>query len=443
MTSQTKMLNDLIEKVSTDLGDVTTTERLFAQENAFAALVRSAPPRRRQRRILTVSAAATAAVCLLLWLTSFFSVHEIPFFIGNASQRGVIGRWEETPKGMGLVIAFAQGSRIDLREKTAARVIAADERKVQVTLRNGLIEPDIVGNGKTEWIVDAGPWRISVLGTHFTVDWRQEKDILEVAVTRGRVRVARQDGVGHSVEVFGGELFRAENGRPIVTPLEAAKNQSLSSDLADQRQSVSSADEIPSTQEDIDTENESSPESKASDNADETRENSTSDGDARRAHEGRGNRLEWLVHYANGVYDAALASADKYGIDKLIDQLDAVRLWKLQDAARITRRYDLSEKILHRFRERFPKDKNADVAGFLLGRIAMDKRQYAVAARWFNTYIAEAPRGPLAEEAHGLLIIVYEKTGQTDRARQAAAAYLDRYRGGAFAKIAGAHVRDR
>ncbi len=428
MTSQTKMLSDLIEKVSIDLGDVTSTERLFAQENAFAALVRSAPRRRRQRRLIAVSIAAIAVVCFMSWLMVFFTVDEIPFYVGNTQQRGVIGRWEATPKGADSVIAFAQGSRINLREQTVARVTTADERKVRVTLRSGFIEPDIVGNGKTEWIVEAGPWRISVLGTHFTVHWQREKDFLEVAVTHGKVRVQRDDGMGAASEVSGGELFRAVNDRRTVVPIESINAVSaLPEGPSPGQNDVAPAHET--------AQNDSPPKLEEPRKAGETRVSVAKNDD--------GARLEWLVQYANGAYDAAVTSAAKYGIEQLIEQLDAVRLWKLQDAARVTKRYDLSAKILRRFRERFPKDKNAHVAGFLLGRVAMDKRQYAVASRWFNTYIAEAPHGPLAEEAHGLLIIVYEKTGRPDRAKQAAKAYLNRYQGGAFAKIADAHVRDR
>jgi TolA-binding protein len=444
MASRTKMLDELVERVSTKLGEGATTERLFAQETAFAALVRSAPKRYRRRRNLAASLAAAALACLLLWMLSGFSAEEMPFFVGGARAPGEVGRWEETREGGVSAFAFSQGSRIDLREKTMAKVKTADERRVQVTLRRGVIDTNIVGNGVTEWTVDAGPWRITVMGTHFTVDWREERDYLAVAVTRGKVRVERTDGTGRAVEVSGGERFLAVDGKRTVAPLEVSSSQAppVGGGAASQENGSPSQGNR-SLQEGEIAANESAKDASSEDRqAAKTSGPPARDDDAAPSKE-RDNRLGWLVHYANGSYDAALASASKYGIEELIEQLDAVRLWKLQDAARVTRRYDLSAKILLRFRARFPKDRNAEVAGFLLGRIAMDKRQFPTAARWFNTYIAEAPSGSLAEEAHGLLIIVYEKMGRAGMARQAATRYLNRYEGGAFAKIADAHVGDR
>ncbi len=445
MISQTDILNALVEKVSAKLGDGTTTERLFAQETAFAALVRSAPKRHRRRRAATATLAAAVFVCTLLWILNVFSEDEMRFFIGDQRAPGEIGRWEETKKGGGSVFAFAQGSRIDLREKTTAKVTAADKRKVQVTLRNGVIDTNIEGNGITRWVVDAGPWRVNVMGTYFTVDWRQERGYLQVAVTRGKVRVERADRTFSAVEVSGGELFRAEGDKRVVAPFESAKLPSVPPRFERAKNDSVSDENLSFDREDPTTEGspeKASPEEeKVSLKAAATRASKNLD-TAASDKEGD-NRLGWLVHYANGDFEAALTSASRYGIEKLIEQLDAVRLWKLQDAARVTRKYDLSSKILLRFRQRFPKDRNADVAGFLLGRIAMDKGRLSTAARWFNTYIAEAPFGSLAEEAHGLSIIIYEKMGRPDMARQAATAYLNRYKGGAFAKIADAHVGNR
>ncbi len=449
MISQTKMLNDLVQHVSAEMGDGITTERLFAQETAFAALVRSAPKRYRYRRMMTAGLATGTVLCLLLFVWRAFSADEMPFFIGDTGEPGAIGRWEETTKGGSATFAFAQGSRIDLREKTVVKVTAATERKVQVRLQRGVIDTNVVGNGSTEWVVAAGPWRVAVMGTHFTVDWRQERDFLEVAVARGKVRVRRADGAGRGAEVSGGELFRAVDGQRVIVPYNASRAQSSSPGGAagSPKNGSGSQENLPRQNEEIAAngapQNASQDEEKESRQSTENSGSRAKDADTVATNEERDNRLGWLVHYANGSYEAALAAASKYGIERLIEQLDAVQLWKLQDAARVTRKYDLSEKILLRYKKRFPKDRNADVAGFLLGRIAMDKRKFSTAARWFNTYIAEAPTGSLAEEAHGLLIIVYEKMGSVSMARKAATTYLNRYEGGAFAKIADAYIGNR
>jgi hypothetical protein len=149
-------------------------------------------------------------------------------------------------------------------------------------------------------------------------------------------------------------------------------------------------------------------------------------------------KTEWLDRYDRGDFEGALVSATNAGVDRLARTLSASRLWKLQEVARITGRHDLSVQILSVYRERFPSGKNAATAGFLLGRIACDRHgRLGESSRWFETYLSESPRGPLAEEALGRLIIIYEKMDKKSLAKKAATRYLDQYReDGAFERIA-------
>jgi TolA-binding protein len=83
-------------------------------------------------------------------------------------------------------------------------------------------------------------------------------------------------------------------------------------------------------------------------------------------------------------------------------------------------------------RERFPGTADAAQAAFLLGRSAAP----AVAARWFDEYLREAPGGPFAREAAGRLVESHSRAGNHAAARQAASVYLQRYPNGPHAAFA-------
>ena len=71
---------------------------------------------------------------------------------------------------------------------------------------------------------------------------------------------------------------------------------------------------------------------------------------------------------------------------------------------------------------------------FLLGKIAADQlRSPGEAIQWFETYLRERPRGPLAEQALGR-ILELEQHGASGAA--AARRYLTRFPRGAYAALA-------
>jgi hypothetical protein len=71
------------------------------------------------------------------------------------------------------------------------------------------------------------------------------------------------------------------------------------------------------------------------------------------------------------------------------------------------------------------------------------RRAHGEAARWFEVYLRERPRGDLAREAAGRLIEA--RLGARDRpaARAAARAYLARYPDGPHAALARATLASR
>ena len=432
-------MEKIVARVAADLGDGATGERLFAQKTALASLLRQRRYVLLRRRFVVAVAVSLALTAGVILMYSVLQPEVLTFTVNESGAYGMgeVGKWMLADERDGTRVAFAQGSSVHIRSGARVRVVEADDDAVQMELARGVITADIVGNAHTRWVVNAGKWRITVLGTRFSVDWKEKANILEVTVFRGKVKVQGPGETGDGVVVSRGHRYHAAGQKRSLSPQIRQTDPADNSDSERGRDGIADADDTVGMSENNNVHSNESNDDGGSASAEpppaESGSRPRGSGDARGKDE---PKLEWLVHYANGEYEKAIQVAGRYGIDSLIIDLNAVRLWKLQDAARISKKYDLSFKILHAFRNRFPTHANARIAAFLLGRIAMDKKRFSSASQWFNTYIAEDPEGPLSEESHGLLIVAYEKMGNQRLAQNAAREYLNRYSGGAFARIA-------
>jgi hypothetical protein len=144
----------------------------------------------------------------------------------------------------------------------------------------------------------------------------------------------------------------------------------------------------------------------------------------------------WRQQAEAGLYRDALAEAERKGYDGICREAPSGDLMTLAEAARYAGRSDRAEQALKAVRARFGNDEDAEVAAYLLGRIAAENHHnYTEAARWFQTYLAERPGGRLDREAEGRLL---ESLAFMDRntARAAARVYLQHYPSGPHAAFA-------
>jgi hypothetical protein len=460
MTFDDKVMKKLLDRVAEDMGDGVTAKRLFVQRTAFAASIGN----RHSSFKSFVLAAAAAAVLLIAMGAAFFILpktdNEFEFSVGNEDIKGEPGLLVHTAAKENSALAFKQGSRFVLKASSDARVASADRDKVSIELLRGVIEADVVGNGTTKWEVTAGPYRVSVLGTRFTVNFNETTRSIDVEVTRGRVLVEGPNTSDGGVEILKGDRLHVESNssRPVEKKIAADENKAPSNPpdvapsspvpLQDRPKSESaiasktdirmseSGDQKPPRVFPSPLQKENSKDPPSTDGLIDEPDTTDRPQDVKPA-QSQNPLLKWLAYYEHEEFTQAIEKALEFGIDDLIAALDSENLWKLQDAARISGRHDISFKILTEYRNRFPKNKNAKTASFLLGKIALDdKGLLKLAASWFETYLQEDPNGPLAEEAQGRLIMVNEKMGRTTEAREAARRYLDRYENGAFDQVA-------
>ncbi len=422
MRYRAKTMQKLYDRVASDMGDGLSCNRLFAQKTAFAAAIAKRERVFSRNRLAFFAAAAAVSIAVLIGGGVWFAhTHRdgFAFHIAAGGPEGTVGRWLHTRQNERSSFTFEQGSRFVLEASTDARVANADEKKVKVELLRGRLEAHVVGNGRTRWEVMAGSYLVSVVGTRFYVNFEDATGSLEVEVTEGRVRVEGPGTEEGGVFLIKGNRLRLDGKRRPVFDPAPDQSEGMDAPSPDDDKAQSLPKDAP-----------------------QTTRNRRLEADVptpplKDVSEAPPRKLKWLTYYEREEYTTSIEEAARFGIDALVRELDAENLWKLQVAARMAQKPDTAFLVLTEYRRRFPSSKKAATAGFLLGKIALDIRGLPnLAASWFKTYLNEDPAGPLAEEALGRLIMVYEKMGRTKEAREAARHYLDRYENGAFDQTA-------
>jgi transmembrane sensor len=155
----------------------------LAAETVFSALARPASPARRRFLVPAFSAAAMAVVTGGAGLVAWKHRQAQPVF---AQSFG-------TPRGQQLEVPLPDGSR--LRLDTATRVeVAYYRQRREVRLPQGQAVFSVQGDAARPFQVLAGPLRITVVGTRFSVrhtPGMAGDDGVRVAVEAGRVKVER------------------------------------------------------------------------------------------------------------------------------------------------------------------------------------------------------------------------------------------------------------
>jgi hypothetical protein len=146
--------------------------------------------------------------------------------------------------------------------------------------------------------------------------------------------------------------------------------------------------------------------------------------------------LSWSDLIAKGDFPAIVQDAERRGLDVTLASGSAQDLITLADAARYTRKYETARQALLALRARFAGSDRAKDAAFFLGRLSeVGPASSDAALTWYDTYLAEAGRGPYASEALGrkLTLLVHR---DRQLAQQTARTYLQLFPEGNQAQLA-------
>jgi transmembrane sensor len=376
-----------------------------ARERLLATAARQRRPLlRRFAYVLPIAAA------LAIWfLVGHHRSRALTYTSGELRAAAQVGAWIAAPADATLPLHFSDQSEVVLSASTHARVDALGEHEAKLLLERGRVSVRVVGHQQRRWHLRAGPFDVAVTGTRFEVGWNPQREQFEVHTLEGRVEVSGQPIASRSVSA--GEILRVER--------VDGQYHFVETDVATSSSAIPSVDPTPSHLPDP-----------ASGSAAPKLTEPTSAFSVKGAQTSQSVAAgpSWRELAKSGQYKAALTQAETEGFEALCQSSNASDLIALSEVARLAGNVERARLSLNSIRQRFQGQSAAAVAAYTLGRMAFDgSRDYANAARWFQTYLSEQGQGSLAREAAGRLIEALERAGNHAAAERAARQYLDRY----------------
>ena len=452
------------------------------------------------RASLGLGAAAVVAIVIGVIMPG----RALRFRLGPEGERGAPGRTLVADARSDLPLRFSDGSQVTFQAGAVGRVERLTEAGAEVVLERGTLEAQVVHTRTTRWIVHAGPYRVRVTGTRFSVTWSPTR--LGLSLFEGSVTV---EGalLGTGLALRAGQRLTIADGvvrtEPLARPPVAGAKAIAATNGDDQGASATKSDgttgalatvggpvaaRAPTTPglstrvggvgsldgEDALAEGDSSPGDDGDANAGASdpgaglaptrhprhrRLAAAVGADAAPPHEatGAGPRTapgaatgntggtsdeRWLRLADQGAYREAFAAAGEQGWSRLCARLDARRLLVLGDVARYAGSDGRARKTFRCLVRRFGHDRLASDAVFSLGRLAFESGRPNEAQRWFGRYLSQWPNAPLAEQASGRLVECAIRQQNEAAAARAAHAYLARFPNGPHASLAGDVLRD-
>jgi len=371
--------------------------RLAGTERAARSFIAElrASTERRPRRTGSLWLAAALACAALGGLVVGRLTSEEPK-VADTSGAVRAGTVLVAPPDRTVPLSFADSSTMELSPGGRAVVESIDALGAEVRIEEGRAEVSVRHRPGTHYTWRAGPYRVDVTGTRFSLAWVAQTERLELVLEQGSVLVSAREGDPSPLALRAPERLVIERGH---RHLDSAT--SLPEAVA----------ELTPSAEEVDPQPASPP----------------TEGDP------RARELDWESLGRSGRYREGYERASAIGISRLTEVSSAKNLLTLAEICRFAGHVDESVRVLGRLRERFPSGDPAAIAAFQLGRSASHPSQ---AARWFSTYLAERPSGSLAREASGRLLEALDRAGDRRGAEQAARRYLERYPKGPHAGFA-------
>jgi ferric-dicitrate binding protein FerR (iron transport regulator) len=325
----------------------------------------------------------------------------------------------------GIQLLFNEGSRFVLTPGTRGRLRSVDPAGARVAIEHGTASFRVTHSSGRQWLVEAGPFLITVKGTVFTVSWDPLGERFELRLRRGRVVV--------SGPVSGGDVALRSGQRLVVSlaKAETVITEDRPEEALGQPNDVAAAPTA--------TPPAVGPSSMAGDKPAGTIPAAAPPASTVAKVEGE---RRWADELASGHWDRILESVERTGVQETLNGASSEDLFALANAARYRRRADLARAALLAQRRRFPDSPRALDAVFLLGRVEESRPSgRARAIAWYDGYLARAPKGAYAAEALGRKMTLTSELGGPAQARPIAEEYLRRFPKGSYAGPARALLR--
>jgi hypothetical protein len=347
-----------------------------------------------------------AAAMLVIGVGSALLLRRMPPRLELANAPGVVvGQSIVAPMDRSLPLRFSDGSKVELNTGSRANVLSLTDVGATVELQSGKANVSVQHRDSTRWILHAGPYRVRVTGTQFSLEWLPSRSHLELALLDGSVVVTNEDPSVAAVTLRSGERLVIDGGE---WHLDAVKQET--SHEPEPPDLVAPKSQI--------LEHQPAPAPRTSGAAAEQRNVPV---------------VEWQRLAERGHYADAYRNAEALGIAALASSASAPALLALSETCRFAGHASEAMVVMTKLRQRFPNTNEAAIAAFQLGRLSSSGQ---LAASWFKSYLKERPNGELAREASGRILEALDRAGDRVGARSAAESYLGRYPSGPHATFA-------
>ncbi len=335
--------------------------------------------------------------------------------------------------GSGVGLLFAEGTELRLAAGARGRLTSVDGQGARFAIEQGEAEVNVVPRAGARWLIDAGPFLITVHGTTFTAAWDGEREQLEIRMKRGLVSVSGPVADGKLAVRAGQRLTINVPEREVLLRPSDDADEAADTAPAEATPAPSPSSSSPSAVEP------SAPEAPAAVEARVTTGSPARSSAPRAAVAVRASAAarSWTAALAAGDFQAILLEAEHRGLRRSLVEARSEDLAALADAARYLRREDVARQALIAQRERFPQSDRAHEAAFLLGRLTEGGGEGDIRAlSWYDRYLSEAPAGAYASEALGRKMTATEKLRGLAAAQDIARDYLRRFPHGTYAGAA-------
>jgi hypothetical protein len=331
----------------------------------------------------------------------------------------VEGGYLRDASGKGLKLTFTGGTEIRLASGTRGRLRSVDSTGARIGIEHGSASFDVAPHSGRSWLVDVGPFLVTVKGTQFTVSWDVASERFELRLDRGRVIVAGPMSSGEIPLEAGHRLVvDLPRGETLISELKAGEPPGESPP----RSTRALAPEARATPADV---------RRAAALPKQAGRDGLGAPPSRGA--GKEGARDWGLALASGHLDEILNEVDRAGTKATVETASIDDLFALADAARYRRRNSLAREALLSARRRFPSSARTVDADYLLGRVEEEsERGTSAALHFYDEYLVRAPHGTYAAEVLGRKMILTKKLNGPEVAAPIAEEYLRRFPNGTY-----------